>query len=133
MLNCRLALANDDSSKPQPELQEEKAKDAFGIFSENLRHPNKCIRLMTLRILCHFETFSTDSSSEEHPPKKKMKTEETKKPLHKRNVSRFHILCSVLYSCRLCTQSCYRWFLKIFFRTTRFLSYYAQSKRLFPQ
>lgn len=84
--SIRLALANDDSSKPQPELQEEKAKDAFGIFSENLRHPNKCIRLMTLRILCHFETFSTDSSSEEHPPKKKMKTEETKKPLHKRNV-----------------------------------------------
>ncbi|XP_013750413.2 U3 small nucleolar RNA-associated protein 20-like isoform X1 [Brassica napus] len=82
----RLALANDDSSKPQPELQEEKAKDAFGIFSENLRHPNKCIRLMTLRILCHFETFSSDSSFEEHPPKKKMKTEETKKPLHKRNV-----------------------------------------------
>nr|VDD40731.1 unnamed protein product [Brassica oleracea] len=82
----RLALGNDDRSKPQPELQEEKAKDAFGIFSENLRHPNKCIRLMTLRILCHFETFSSDSSSEEHPPKKKMKTEETKKPLHKRNV-----------------------------------------------
>ncbi|CAN7082081.1 unnamed protein product [Brassica oleracea var. botrytis] len=82
----RLALANDDSSKPHPELQEEKAKDAFGIFSENLRHPNKCIRLMTLRILCHFETFSSDSSFEEHPPKKKIKTEETKKPLHKRNV-----------------------------------------------
>uniref|UniRef100_A0A0D3DH41 Uncharacterized protein n=1 Tax=Brassica oleracea var. oleracea TaxID=109376 RepID=A0A0D3DH41_BRAOL len=82
----RLALGNDDRSKPQPELQEEKAKDAFGIFSENLRHPNKCIRLMTLRILCHFETFSSDSSSEEHPPKKKMKTEETKKPLHERNV-----------------------------------------------
>ncbi|CAH8355708.1 unnamed protein product [Eruca vesicaria subsp. sativa] len=82
----RLALTNDERSKLQPELQEEKAKDAFGILSENLRHPNKCIRLMTLKILCHFETFSSDSSSEEHPPKKKMKTEETKRSLHKRNV-----------------------------------------------
>ncbi|XP_056865645.1 U3 small nucleolar RNA-associated protein 20-like [Raphanus sativus] len=81
----RLALANDDRSKPQPELQEEKAKEAFGIFSENLRHPNKCIRLMTLKILCHFETFSTDSFGEQ-PPKKKMKTEDIKQSSRKRNV-----------------------------------------------
>ncbi|KAJ0262956.1 ARM repeat superfamily protein [Hirschfeldia incana] len=81
-----LALANDDRSKPQPELQEEKAKEAFGIFSENLRHPNKCIRLMTLKILCHFETFSTNSSFEEQPPKKNMKTEEIKQFSRKRNV-----------------------------------------------
>ncbi|KAF8097526.1 hypothetical protein N665_0286s0035 [Sinapis alba] len=79
-------LDSMDRSKPQAELQEEKAKDAFGIFSENLRHPNKSIRLMTLKILCHFETFSSDSSFEEHPPKKKMKTEEIKQSSRKRSV-----------------------------------------------
>jgi U3 small nucleolar RNA-associated protein 20 len=70
----RPALAHG-RSKPYPELQANKAGDAFEIFSENLRHPNKNIRLMTLRILCHFETLSSDPSFEEHPPKKKMKTE----------------------------------------------------------
>ncbi|CAE5958438.1 unnamed protein product [Arabidopsis arenosa] len=79
----RPLLANDDSSKAYPELQANKAEDAFDIFSENLRHSNKEIRLLTLRILCHFETFS---SFEEHPPKKKMKSEETLKSLPKENV-----------------------------------------------
>uniref|UniRef100_A0A1J3E191 U3 small nucleolar RNA-associated protein 20 n=1 Tax=Noccaea caerulescens TaxID=107243 RepID=A0A1J3E191_NOCCA len=73
-------------SNAYPELQANKAEDAFGIFSENLRHPNKDIRLMTLRILCHFETFPSGPSFEEHPPKKKMKTEETTKSLPKGNV-----------------------------------------------
>lgn len=77
-------MANDDSSKAYIELQADKAEDAFGIFSENLRHSNKDIRLQTLRILCHFETLSSNPSSEEHPPKKKLKTES----LPKANVSR---------------------------------------------
>ncbi|XP_010445040.1 PREDICTED: U3 small nucleolar RNA-associated protein 20-like [Camelina sativa] len=82
----RPALAHDDRSKAYPELQAKKAVEAFDIFSENLRHPNKDVRLMTLRILCHFETLSSDPSFEEHPPKKKMKTEEIIKSLPKGNV-----------------------------------------------
>ncbi|ESQ54097.1 hypothetical protein EUTSA_v10024182mg [Eutrema salsugineum] len=79
------ALGHDDRSKAYPELQAKNAKDAFDKFSENLRHPNKNIRLMTLRILCHFETLSSDPSFEEHP-KKNMKTNETNKSPPKRNV-----------------------------------------------
>ncbi|CAH8334303.1 unnamed protein product [Eruca vesicaria subsp. sativa] len=63
------------NSKPCQELQANNAEDAFDRFSENLRHPNKDIRLMTLRILCHFETLSPDPCVEEHRPMKKMKTE----------------------------------------------------------
>ncbi|CAH2077407.1 unnamed protein product [Thlaspi arvense] len=74
----RTALANNDRSKAYPELQAKYVEDGFDKFSENLRHPNKDIRLMTLRILCHFETLSSDPSFEKHPPKKNMKTEETK-------------------------------------------------------
>jgi len=88
-LNRRPALAHG-RSKPYPELQANKAGDAFEIFSENLRHPNKNIRLMTLRILCHFETLSSDPSFEEHPPKKKMKTE--------KNVSRYPLFCILTLS-----------------------------------
>ncbi|RID46506.1 hypothetical protein BRARA_I03160 [Brassica rapa] len=72
----RPQLANDDISKPCPELQANNAEDAFDIFCENLRHPNKDVRLMTLRILCHFEPLSPDPCVEEHPPPmKKLKTE----------------------------------------------------------
>lgn len=55
-------------AKACPEqLQANNAEDAFGIFSENLRHPNKDVRLMTLRILCHFETLFPYPSVEEEP------------------------------------------------------------------
>lgn len=83
----RPALAHDDRSKAYPELQAKKAGDAFEIFSENLRHPNKDIRLMTLRILCHFETLSS---------------EEIKKSLPKGNVSRYPLFC-ILTSSRFLT------------------------------
>ncbi|CAH2033816.1 unnamed protein product [Thlaspi arvense] len=81
-------LANDGSSpNAYPELEADKAEDAFTIFSENLRHSNKDIRLLTLRILCHFETLSCNPSSEEHPPpKKKLKTSVVHKSLPKANV-----------------------------------------------
>ncbi|CAN8326706.1 unnamed protein product [Cochlearia groenlandica] len=82
----RPALSNDNMFKAYPELQAEKAEEAFDKFSENLRLPNKDIRLMTLRILSHFETLSSDPSFQEHHPKKKMKTEETKNSLPKGNV-----------------------------------------------
>lgn len=90
ILNYRPLLAEDDSSKAYPELRANKAEDAFDIFSENLRHSNKDIRLLTLRILCHFETLS---SFEEFHPKKKLKTEETPKSLPKANVSRHPFFC----------------------------------------
>ncbi|EOA39466.1 hypothetical protein CARUB_v10008061mg, partial [Capsella rubella] len=71
----RPLLANEDSSQAYPDLRADKAEDAFHIFSENLRHSNKDIRLFTLRVLCHFEKFSSNSSLAEHPPKKKLKSE----------------------------------------------------------
>uniref|UniRef100_A0A1J3F7J7 U3 small nucleolar RNA-associated protein 20 n=2 Tax=Noccaea caerulescens TaxID=107243 RepID=A0A1J3F7J7_NOCCA len=82
----RPLLANDDISKACPELQANNAEDAFNIFSENLRHPNKDVRLTTLRILCHFETLFLSPSFEEHPPMKKLKTEGIQKSSTERNV-----------------------------------------------
>lgn len=77
VFNRRPLLAADGISKPCPELQANNAEDAFDIFSENLRHPNKDVRLMTLRILCHFE------------PMKKLKTEVVQKSSSETNVSRY--------------------------------------------
>lgn len=89
-LYCRPLLANDGNSKPCQELQAKNAEDAFDIFSENLRHPHKDVRVMTLRILCHFEPLSPDPCVEEHRPmKKKLKIEVVQKSSSETNVSRY--------------------------------------------
>ncbi|KAJ4916552.1 ARM repeat superfamily protein [Raphanus sativus] len=83
----RPLLANDGNSKPCTELQAKNAEDAFDIFSENLRHPHKDVRVMTLRILCHFEPLSPDPCVEEHRPmKKKLKIEVVQKSSSETNV-----------------------------------------------
>ncbi|KAJ0257757.1 hypothetical protein HA466_0085710 [Hirschfeldia incana] len=82
----RPLLANNVNSKPCPELQAKNAEDAFDLFSENLRRPNKDVRVMTLRILCHFEPLSPDPSVEEHRPTKKLKTEAFQKSSSETNV-----------------------------------------------
>lgn len=46
-----------------------------GIFSENLCHSNKAIRTATLRILCHYEPLTCESTAMDEPPEKKLKTE----------------------------------------------------------
>lgn len=84
-LNCRPL-----TFKPCPELQANNVEDAFNIFSENLRHPNKKVRLVTLRILCHFETLSF---VEERPPMKKMKTEVIQNSSSEENVSEYLSFC----------------------------------------
>lgn len=61
--------------KLHPELAAEKAMDAFDIFSENLSHPDKEIRVATLRILCCYETLNGESSLEVERSGKKMQTE----------------------------------------------------------
>ncbi|KAG7592924.1 Armadillo-type fold [Arabidopsis thaliana x Arabidopsis arenosa] len=82
----RPLIANDDSCKACPDLQANKAQETFDVFSENLRHSNKDVRLQTIRILCHFETLSPNPSLEENPPKKKQKTEVISTSSPKRNV-----------------------------------------------
>ncbi|XP_020868571.1 small subunit processome component 20 homolog [Arabidopsis lyrata subsp. lyrata] len=82
----RPLIANDDSCKACPDLQANKAQETFDVFSENLRHSNKDVRLQTIRILCHFETLSPNPSLEENPPKKKQKTEVIPTSSPKRNV-----------------------------------------------
>ncbi|VVA98293.1 unnamed protein product [Arabis nemorensis] len=82
----RPLLAKNDISEACPELQANNAEDAFDIFSENLCHSKKDVRLMTLRILCHFETLYPNPCFEEHPPMKKLKTEVIQKSFPERNV-----------------------------------------------
>ncbi|KAL2923314.1 Small subunit processome component 20-like protein [Bienertia sinuspersici] len=42
-------------------LKAAEVMDAFSAFSENLYHPNKQLRVSTLRILCHYEHLSSES------------------------------------------------------------------------
>ncbi|XP_010257842.1 PREDICTED: small subunit processome component 20 homolog [Nelumbo nucifera] len=58
-----------------PELKAEKAIDAVKLFSENLCHSEKDLRLSTLRILCHYELLDAQLSKMDEPPKKKLKTD----------------------------------------------------------
>ena len=37
------------------EFQADKVEDAVQVFADNLRHPDKGVRISTLRILCHYE------------------------------------------------------------------------------
>ncbi|CBI17281.3 unnamed protein product, partial [Vitis vinifera] len=64
---------NNGHMKFHPELKAEKAVDAFDMFSENLSHPDKGIRVSTLRILCHYEPLNGESNVQ--PVEKKMQTE----------------------------------------------------------
>ncbi|XP_022025733.1 small subunit processome component 20 homolog isoform X2 [Helianthus annuus] len=52
-----------DSTRKKYRLEFEAAKtiDAFNIFSENLCHSDKQIRLLTLRILCHYESLRSEN------------------------------------------------------------------------
>ncbi|XVF65313.1 hypothetical protein PTKIN_Ptkin09bG0238000 [Pterospermum kingtungense] len=66
-----------DSGKEiyHPVLSGQNTVDAVSIFSDNLCHPDKGIRLPTLRIWCHYEPLSFENSAKDQHSKKKMKTE----------------------------------------------------------
>ncbi|XVF29034.1 hypothetical protein REPUB_Repub15cG0084600 [Reevesia pubescens] len=69
------ALQADSGKKLyHPVLKGENTVDAVGIFADNLCHPDKEIRLPTLRILCHHEPLSCVISDKDQPAEK-MKTE----------------------------------------------------------
>ncbi|XP_021290199.1 small subunit processome component 20 homolog isoform X1 [Herrania umbratica] len=70
------ALQADSSKKIyHPVLKGENTVDAVGIFADNLCHPDKGIRLPTLRILCHYEPLGCEISDKDQPAEKKLKTE----------------------------------------------------------
>lgn len=50
-----------------------KMVDALGVFAANLSHPDKNMRLSTLRILCHYEPLTDVNSINEQPVEKKMR------------------------------------------------------------
>ena len=64
---------NNGHMKFHLELKVEKAVDAFNKFSVNLSHPDKGIRVSTLRILCHYEPLNGESNVQ--PVEKKIQTE----------------------------------------------------------
>ncbi|KAK3010833.1 hypothetical protein RJ639_012410 [Escallonia herrerae] len=57
------------------ELETRMVVDSLEIFAENLCHPDKQIRLSTLRILCHYEPLNCNKSTKDQPPKEKMRYE----------------------------------------------------------
>ncbi|KAK1435340.1 hypothetical protein QVD17_01101 [Tagetes erecta] len=63
LLDSSTTHANATHKKYRPELEAGKTIDAFNIFSENLCHSDKQIRLLTLRILCHYESLNSKKST----------------------------------------------------------------------
>ncbi|MBA0664450.1 hypothetical protein Goklo_004447, partial [Gossypium klotzschianum] len=72
-----LPAVQADSSKEtyHPLLKGENMVDAVGIFAYSLCHPDKGIRLPSLRILCHYEPLNCETSAKDQHAEKKMKTE----------------------------------------------------------
>ncbi|GKF74005.1 hypothetical protein Tco_0220337, partial [Tanacetum coccineum] len=66
-LDASTAQSDGTCKKYHLELEAGKIVDAFDIFSENLYHPNKQIRLLTLRILCHYESLNSENSPSNQP------------------------------------------------------------------
>ncbi|KAK8473806.1 hypothetical protein PHAVU_001G253000 [Phaseolus vulgaris] len=54
---------------------EEKTADAVAIFSDNLHHSDKEIRISTLKILCYYKPLVWENSSVDQPADMKRKTE----------------------------------------------------------
>ncbi|KAL4289520.1 hypothetical protein GQ457_14G012480 [Hibiscus cannabinus] len=77
--NVNRPTSQSDSGEQiyHPLLKEEDMMDAVGIFADNLCHPDKGIRLPTLRILCHYELLSCRTSSKDQPAEKKKKVEDS--------------------------------------------------------
>nr|GEV01026.1 hypothetical protein [Tanacetum cinerariifolium] len=61
-LDASATQSDDTCKKYHLELEAGKTDDAFIIFSGNLYHSNKQIRLLTLRILCHFEPLNSENN-----------------------------------------------------------------------
>lgn len=54
-------LGDGSNKKYHPELEGGKTVNSFDVFSENLCHSDKRIRLFTLRILCHYESLTSEN------------------------------------------------------------------------
>ncbi|WVZ05123.1 hypothetical protein V8G54_018469 [Vigna mungo] len=68
------SLENNGCRIYNPEL-EEKTADAVAVFSDNLHHSDKEIRISTLKILCHCKPLVWESSSVDESADMKKKTE----------------------------------------------------------
>lgn len=53
------------------------ALDSFCTFADNLRMPNKEVRVSTLRILSHYAPLEQQLPTGDEPPNKKLKTEDS--------------------------------------------------------
>ncbi|XVE81263.1 hypothetical protein DITRI_Ditri15bG0049500 [Diplodiscus trichospermus] len=74
-VNGSSSQADSGTKIYHPALKEQNTVDALCIFADNLCHPDKGIRLPTLRILCHHEPLSCEISANDQPAEKKMKME----------------------------------------------------------
>ncbi|XP_038874757.1 LOW QUALITY PROTEIN: small subunit processome component 20 homolog [Benincasa hispida] len=57
------------------EFQADKVEDAVQVFADNLRHPDKGVRISTLRILCHYEPLQSATLTKDPSIDNEMKTE----------------------------------------------------------
>lgn len=70
------ALETDVSKRIySEEFQADKVEDAVQVFADNLRHPDKGVRISTLRILCHYESLQSDTLIKGPSIDKEMETE----------------------------------------------------------
>ncbi|XP_022999923.1 small subunit processome component 20 homolog [Cucurbita maxima] len=57
------------------EFQADKVEDAVQVFADNLRHPDKGVRISTLRILCHYEPLRSEIRIKDPAIDNEMETE----------------------------------------------------------
>lgn len=63
-----------DVTTTHPELEAAQVVDALNVFSENLYNPDKRIRVLTLKILCHYELLNCESLKSKQLGEQHMKT-----------------------------------------------------------
>lgn len=77
MSNCRTEFEEDSSLKAFQKVDEQDAMDTVISLAVNLSHPNKAIRLSTLRILSHYRPCVDALPSNDIRPCKKLKTDQS--------------------------------------------------------
>ncbi|KAJ1406609.1 Down-regulated-in-metastasis protein [Sesbania bispinosa] len=75
-LECKYGSPLEDTGcrTSHPEL-EERTTEALATFADNLRHPDKEIRISTLKILCHYKSLGGENTLGDQPAEKKRKIE----------------------------------------------------------
>ena len=93
-----MSTAEADASQDNiHDLDVNEEKVAISTFADNLGHPNKEIRMSTLRILSHYAPLDGPLVASDEPVQKKLKTESGSCSEHSQRIN----VCICIFSCYL--------------------------------